>query len=168
MPIKGVDSLNKKLETMSAMDARQGIGKAIKYVQGAAKLNCSVESGELRRSILTSVDSNGGRIIGKCYTNKKYAIYVEMGTGPRGEADHSGISPEVSPSYSQSPWWIHESQIDVGLAEKYHWRKIETQKGVFYLCSGQPAQPFLYPALRDNRKKVIAIIAEESRKGVKK
>ena len=94
-------------------------------------------------------------IVGAAYTNKAYAGYVEMGTGPKGEANHSGISPVVNPSYTQNPWWIHESQIDKGLAERYHWFYIETEDGRFYQCTGQPAQPFMYPALKNNEDRVV-------------
>ena len=83
------------------------------------------------------------------------APYVEFGTGPKGQADHAGISPEVTPVYTQAPWWIHESQIDRRTAEKYRWFYIDTPQGRFYQCTGQPAHPFLYPALHDNEDKIL-------------
>ena len=106
--------------------------------------------------------------IGAVYTNKKYGPYVELGTGPRGEADHAGISPLVTPAYSQSPWWIHESQIDAKIAEKYHWFYIDTPEGRFYQCSGQPAQPFLYPALKNNEERVTRNIANYVAREIRK
>lgn len=93
--------------------------------------------------------------VGTCWTNRAYAPYVEFGTGPKGQADHAGISPEVTPVYTQAPWWIHESQIDRRTAEKYRWFYIDTPQGRFYQCTGQPAHPFLYPALHDNEDKIL-------------
>ena len=41
---------------------------------------------------------------------------------------------------------------------------IDTPEGRFYKCSGQPAQPFLYPALKDNEKEVLGIMQKEINK----
>ncbi|HEM5164059.1 TPA: HK97 gp10 family phage protein, partial [Streptococcus suis] len=71
----------------------------------------------------------------------------EFGTGPKGAANHAGISPNVSVSYRSTPWYVHESQIDVG---PYRFQKI----GEFYKMFGQVAQPYLYPALKDNEERV--------------
>lgn len=98
---------------------------------------------------------NQARAVGTCWTNRAYAPYVEFGTGPKGQANHAGISPEVTPVYTQVPWWIHESQVDRRTAEKYRWFYINTPQGRFYQCTGQPAHPFLYPALHDNEDKIL-------------
>lgn len=105
--------------------------------------------------------------VGTCFTNKSYAPYVEFGTGPKGQANHAGISPNVPVAYSQSPWWIHESQIDKGLAEKYHWFYIDTKDGRFYQCNGQPARPFMYPALKNNEEKITRLIANDIKEQLK-
>lgn len=156
--------LVRKLDSMSGIDLRKGVGRALKTVQGEAKLLCPGDSEELRSSIMTTVERIADSVIGKCFTDKRYGPYVELGTGPKGEQNHEGISPAISPAYTQSPWWIHESQVDKELAEKYHWFKITTKDGVFYQCSGQPAHPFLYPALKNNEEKVTDQIAEACRK----
>lgn len=70
-------------------------------------------------------------------------------------------------SDSQSPWWIHESQIDKGLAEKYHWFYIDTKDGRFYQCIGQPARPFMYPALKNNEEKITRLIANDIKEQLK-
>lgn len=169
--IKGLDKLLKKygsLEAAAEYGVKKAIGQGTKIAQAGAVLMCPVGDGELRQSIKTRVTVEEDRVIGTVYTNKKYAAYVELGTGPRGEADHAGISPEITPSYSQLPWWIHESQVDAKTAEKYHWFYIDTEKGRFYQCSGQPAQPFLYPGLKDNEelicRKINDVLAAEIRK----
>lgn len=161
--IEGLQKLLRKYGQLGQMAVNENmghaVGNAIKRVQAAAKLGCPVNHGELRNSIQTSVTQVSEGYVGSCYTNKKYGPYVELGTGPRGEADHEGISPDVTPAYTQEPWWIHESQIDRADAERYKWFYIDTPEGRFYRVEGQPAHPFMYPALKDNEdmaKKDIA------------
>lgn len=155
--IIGLDKLCMQLSNISAQDLVGATGEAIALVQATAKRNVQVDSGELRESIYTDVYQQGNRVIGTCFTNKEYAPYVEFGTGPRGQKSHTGISPDVNVVYKQHPWWIHESQIDKETAEKYHWFYIDTPQGRFYQCSGQPARPYLYPAIKDNTEKIKKI-----------
>jgi len=162
--IIGKESLDRRFEKMSEIDLKQGMAKAIIHVQTAAKYNCPVHDGELRNSIYTDIQGEGDPVEGICFTNKSHGPYVEFGTGPRGQASHAGISPDVAVAYAQSPWWIHESQIGQGTAETYGWFGIDTPDGRFYQCNGQPAQPFMYPALKDNREEVLNIIAESVRR----
>lgn len=133
---------------------------AANYVQAAAKLLAPADSGDLRQNIQVTVTKDVGSIVAHIGTRLEYALYVELGTGPRGAADHSGISPDISPTYSTSSWWIHESQVPAGTAEKYHWTTINTKQGKFYKCDGQPAQPYLYPALKDNEQTIGELLAE--------
>lgn len=161
--ILGALELEKKLRALSEMELRQGIEKGISLVQEDAKANCPVYDGELRESIFTEVENKDGKIRGTCYTNKQYAPYVEFGTGPKGQADHDGISPDVAVSYSQTSWWIHESQIGRDVAERYRFFHIDTENGRFYKCYGQAAQPFMYPALKNNEDAILAIIARSAK-----
>lgn len=173
--VKGLDKLMKKYNsldnTVIGAGLEKAVGASMKMVQAEAKLMCPVNDGELRQSIKTSVELREDKVIGTAYTNKKYAPYVEFGTGPKGEDSHAGISPLVSLSYSQSPWWIHESQVDKDVAEKYHWFSIDTPEGRFYQTSGQAAQPFMYPALKNNEDRATRNISNylirEIRKAVK-
>lgn len=116
-------------------------------VQAEAKLRAPANEGELRNSIKVRVKMEGDRVIGEVFTNSDHGAYVELGTGLKGQASHSGISPDVSVSYRSSPWFVHEDQINVG---PYHFQKV----GEFYKMYGQPAQPYLYPALKDNQERV--------------
>lgn len=163
--IVGFKSLEKKFDNLSDVNLKKPVGQAISMVQGAAKEKCRSVSGELRSSIYTSVAEVGDGVVrGTCYTNKEYAPYVEFGTGQKGQANHNGISPDVAVAYSQSPWWIHESQIDKEMAERYHFFYIDTPNGRFYQSSGQPAQPFMYPALKDNEDDATDIMAKAIRR----
>lgn len=165
--INGMDKFIKHLEKYSNISMKQPVSQAISMVQAAAKAECVSSTGELRESIFTAVNGEGSRAEGVCYTNKKYAPYVEFGTGPKGQEAHEGISPEITVAYSQSPWWIHESQIDKELAEKYHWFYIDTKDGRFYQCKGQPARPFMYPALKNNESKVMEIVQKAIKEQMK-
>ena len=146
MSVSGADDIDRALEKLSGLDMKQAVADAIQLVRSAAVNNCSVNTGELRQSIFADVEGNSEKAEGICWTNKAYAPYVEFGTGPKGQADHAGISPDVTPVYSQSPWWIHE---------RYRWFYIDTPQGRFYQCTGQPAHPFMYPALHDNEDKIM-------------
>lgn len=150
------DELDKKLKQLAEIDMKRAVAQAIQIVRLAAVNNCHADTGELRQSIYAEVTGDSTRAVGTCWTNKAYAPYVEFGTGPKGQADHAGISPDVTPVYTQSPWWIHESQVDRRVAEKYRWFYIDTPEGRFYQCTGQPAHPFMYPALHDNEDKILS------------
>ena len=150
------DELDKKLKQLAEIDMKRAVGEVIQIVRLAATLNCPIDTGELQQDIAADVEGDSIRAIGTCWTNKAYAPYVEFGTGPKGQADHAGISPDVTPVYTQSPWWIHESQVDRRVAEKYRWFYIDTPEGRFYQCTGQPAHPFMYPALHDNEDKILS------------
>lgn len=158
--IEGLDDLEKRLTQYQSISLERPVAQAISHIQTAAKGKCSAKSGELGKSIFTALETRGNTVTGTCYTNKRYGPYVEFGTGPRGQENHRGVSPNVSVAYTQSPWWIHESQIDGELAEKYHWFHIDTPEGRFYQCNGQPARPYMYPALKDNEEEVVQIIKE--------
>jgi HK97 gp10 family phage protein len=170
--VKGLDKLMKKYSGLSSSVTGPGleraVGASIKMVQGEAKLLCPVNDGELRQSIKAAIELQGDKVIGTAYTNKKHGPYVEFGTGPVGEVEHAGISPEVSPTYTQSPWWIHESQIDKETVEKYHFLSVETPHGRFYQTSGQAAQPFMYPALKNNEDRATRDISGYLKREIRK
>lgn len=157
---KLLDSLGK----LSQTDLYGAVARGIKNVQAEAKSLCPVHDGELRDSIYISVENSEDGIRGTCYTNKSYAAYVEFGTGPKGQANHEGISPDVAVSYRQSPWWIHESQVGRETAERYGWPYIDTPDGRFYCCSGQAAQAYMYPALKNNEQEIERIFEEAVKK----
>ena len=164
--ILGEEDLLKDFDALARINMKSAIGEGITYVQAVAKGNCpvGVGGGELRESIVAEVKEQGDSTIGTCYTDKKYGIYVEFGAGPKGQADHEGISPEIAVTYRQDPWWIHESDIDPATVEYYNFFCIETKVGKFYRSKGQAAQPFMYPALANNIEDVEAIVADELRR----
>lgn len=155
--LKGIQKLSDQLGKIGDADIRKCILQLAMKIQGQAKLLAPVSgvvsgAGELRDSIRVRVETRDGYVIGTCYTNKAYAVFVEMGTGPKGQADHAGIAPGIPVAYTPEPWWVHEgpgeNEVSRETGEGYHWFHIDTKQGRFYKVEGQPAQPYMYPAYK--------------------
>lgn len=152
MNVQNVDKLLQKLkkldldvnDTLAPIMARQS-----KLIQGEAKDLCPVDLGQLRNSILTTTRKSKYKITALVHTNTEYAAYVEFGTGKVGESTPVADKYPGSLAYKQTKWKVNIP--DVG------WRYVE----------GQPAQPFLYPALKNNEERVRDNIAEELRQVIR-
>lgn len=148
--IVGLESLLKKLDKLGGNIEEiltQSIGQQTKLVQGDAKDLCPVDLGDLRNSIKENVKKYKGRIVGVVSTNSDHAAYVEFGTGKVGERTNKNT--KVNVSYKQDKWLVNIP--DVGP------RWIE----------GQPAQPYLYPALKNNEERIIENIKADVRKAIR-
>ncbi|MCI9312680.1 MAG: HK97 gp10 family phage protein [Erysipelotrichaceae bacterium] len=175
--LEGLDQLLKKMEFLSDFMTESKLPEILDrankgIVQAAAKLECPVREigggGELRNSIKTSLERRDSKVIATTYTNKRYAAYVEFGTGPVGQENHDGVSPEFVPSYSQHGWGIPADEVDEADAERYGWQKRTYQGKDYYMTSGQPAHPFMYPALKNNEAKVATRVKSDLRKEIRK
>ena len=116
-------------------EMRQALGKACAYVERKAKEKApkgKVKGGELRRSIKSRVEEENGDLVGTIYSDAEYAPYVEYGTGLFAE---NGGRQDV-------PW------------------SYQDDKGEWHTTSGQKPQPFLRPALNENRAEIIRILKE--------
>lgn len=129
--IEGLDGL---LDTFSAIEdtqaLKQAMGKACALVEGEAKKKAPKGNGELRRSIESNVEDNGGKIVGVVSTPLEYAPYVEFGTGLF--AEESGRK--------DVPWCYQD------------------EKGEWHSTRGQKPQPYLRPALHENRENILRIL----------
>lgn len=106
--------------------------KACLLVEREAKTKCPVgDSGTLRQSIASSVESSDNSVIGYVYTNIQYAPYVEYGTG---------LFAAKGNGRTDVPWCYQDA------------------KGEWHLTSGQMPQPFMVPALNENRNKIKQIL----------
>ena len=141
MKIEGLDRLYRKIEQLKNIDIQPIIEDATARVRDEARMRVPVDTGELQNSIDYDIEETDKGYVGKVFSNKKHAIYVELGTGPKGEANHIGISPQIKPIYSPSGWVYYDE---------------DKQKFIF--TKGQPARPFMYPALHDNRNKISKFI----------
>lgn len=132
---------------------RAGLGSGLQKIAGAAKMLCPVDTGSLRNSIKTRMTFDGeGALVGEVYVGKQYGVFVEMGTGPKGEQSHAGVNPEWLSKVTYSPkGWVYP-----------------TDDGEFRHTLGQPARPFLYPAYRSEKHKVADEIRRAIRRYAKK
>lgn len=154
--------LEAKLEKLATIDMMPGVAKAISLVQESAKALCPVKDGELRSSIYTDTEREDDVCRGICYTNKKYATYVEFGTGPNGQESHAGVSPNVDVVYSQTGWMMPAEAMSMEEAEGYGFgiAKDENENPIGYYTNGQAARPFMYPALKNNEDEAVQIIVD--------
>ena len=110
----------------------KSVGKACSVVERAAKQKAPKDNGELRRSITSKVEQDGNDAIGIVFTPLEYAPYVEYGTGLFAE---DGGRKNV-------PWCYQDD------------------KGEWHSTSGMHPQPFLRPALNENREQIKKILGE--------
>ena len=128
---KRLQKILESLEEVANADGiRQAMGKACALVEREAKQKAPKDTGELRRSITSEVKEEGGEIQGIVFTPLEYAPYVEYGTGLFAE---NGGRTDV-------PWCYQDD------------------KGEWHSTSGMKPQPFMRPALDENREQIIDII----------
>lgn len=131
--IEGIGKVLKRLEKLSNTEnIEKAMGKACAVVEAAAKQNAPKDTGALRRSITSKVDTEGKEVIGTIFTSLEYAPYIEYGTGLFAE---SGGRKDV-------PW------------------NYQDDKGEWHSTSGQKPQPFMRPAIEDNRNEIVKILKE--------
>lgn len=154
----GLGTFFSKLDKLTDIDKEvfRAVDECGQFVRDDARLRVPVDTSDLRKSIDHTTEIQSGEVISTIHTNSDHAAYVEFGTGPVGAANHAGISPEISVSYRQDKWL---GKIP-GLVS-------DTDSGLRYIA-GQPAQPYLYPALKENEDQIetklqndIARILEE-------
>lgn len=98
--VQGAERLMRKLAALGG-DVDEVVRKSLrdggKMVQGTAKANCAVDTGQLRNSIATTMESEHTVSVG---TNVEHGPYVELGTGQRGDPsvahrqDWAGMAPQ--------------------------------------------------------------------------
>lgn len=126
--IDGLTELLKKLEHLGGDCEKalsDGLNNGALHVQETAKRLAPYDTGKLRGSI--SIEEEKPLQIG-IGTNVEYAPYVEFGTGTQGD-------PSVSHTTRES--WTYMGS-----------------DGKFYTSHGQPPQPFLAPALEQEKENV--------------
>ena len=133
--------------------------QAAEHIVSAAVGLCPVgPSAFLQNSIGYSIQSDGSKVTAYVGTNAEYALYVEYGTGPIGAAHHEGVSPDYSKEYRPTPWLVPKEKLDPDAIKIYNWEPVHTKTGLCYRMYGQAAQPFLYPAVKDNEHTINSII----------
>lgn len=131
--IEGLDEVLAKIDSMGdTVEIEMAVGKACALIERSAKEKAPKDTGALKQSITSKVEKTGDDIQGVVFTPLEYAPYVEYGTGLFAE---SGGRTDV-------PWCYQDD------------------KGEWHSTSGQKPQPFMRPAVNENRTRVIEIIKE--------
>ena len=131
--IEGIDELFEELDGLvDTQRLEAALGKACALVERSAKEKAPKGTGELRRSITSKVIPNGNGAIGVVFTPLEYAPYVEFGTGLFAE---NGGRQDV-------PW------------------NYQDDKGEWHSTSGMKPQPYMRPALNENREQIKRILGE--------
>lgn len=118
------------------------------FIRDDARLRVPVDTGDLRKSIQHTTRETEGGIETVVHTNSDHAAFVEFGTGPVGAANHPGIAPGIQPVYAREKW---RGVIPFLVSE--------TDPGIRFIA-GQPAQPYLYPALKENEQQLKDYLAD--------
>lgn len=131
--VEGLNGLVERLESLlDAEHLKRAMGQACAVVERSAKEKAPKGVGELRRSITSEVRQDGGVVEGIVFTPLEYAPYVEFGTGLFAE---NGGRQDV-------PW---------------HYKDDE---GEWHTTSGMHPQPYMRPALNENREVIKRILKE--------
>ena len=128
---EGLEDVLAAFDEIDEEKVEAALNKAALIVERSAKQNAKKgKTGELRRSIKSKVENNGLEIRGIVYTPLLYAPYVEYGTGLFAE---NGGRTDV-------PWCYQDV------------------KGEWHYTSGMSPQPYMRPALNENRERILEII----------
>lgn len=166
MSVIGLKSLVDKIERLKELQIERIMGNVGAQIRDAAKENAPTKTAELQNSISYRVEHRDDSVDAIVFTPKEYAMYVEFGTGPAGEENHKGISPNVTPRYSPTGWLVPIE--DFPDYADYNYKPITIGGKQFIPSRGQKAQPYLYPALKDNQKKAKAYIKKQVKAEIKK
>lgn len=130
---EGMEEILGQLEELASVSQMEkALEKACALVERSAKEKAPQGVGDLRRSITSKIENNGEEIQGVVYTPLEYAPYVEYGTGLFAE---EGGRQDV-------PWHYQD------------------EKGEWHSTSGQHPQPYMRPALDENREQILEILKE--------
>lgn len=131
--IEGLDEVISSLESrLSDAELSQSLKKACMLVERSAKQKAPKGDGALRRSITSEVRQDTTELYGIVFTPLEYAPYVEYGTGLFAE---DGGRQEV-------PWHYQDDS------------------GEWHSTSGMKPQPYLRPALNENRENIKRLLLE--------
>ena len=128
----GIEDIIEKFEKLVDKNTLESnMNKACALVEGAAKENAPKDTGALRRSIESEVESSNNGVVGIVFSPLEYAPYVEFGTGLFAE---KGGRKDVPGAYK------------------------DDKTGELIFTKGQKPQPYLRPALHNNREKITEIL----------
>ena len=120
------------------------MNKATELVHGQAKALVPPNgTGYLAGSIHMQVKATDTEVQGRVYTNAEYAAYVEFGTGIKGNGTYPYQVEGLSLDYKDKGWAYYDED-----------------KGEWIYTKGQKAQPYMYPALKENERTIKRMFKE--------
>lgn len=129
---EGLEGVLERLDDIGDVENYQAaLQKACLIVETEAVKTAPKQDGILRSSITSKVDG----LTGVVYTPLEYAPYVEYGTGLYATGTGGGRK--------DVPWVYRDEKT-----------------GNFYSTVGQHPQPYMRPALDNNREKIIKLLQE--------
>lgn len=173
--IRGMDRLRRKVKMLpslvkeAAVDATNEVadtahGYAVQELQSSIKYPTS----EMARSVqIESATIFQDVIKASIYTLKQSYIFREFGTGPVGEASPKDLPPGITPVYTQDKWFFPTSSVDRDLNALYGMLIVSIKEVEFYMTRGQPARPWLYPALKEAAEDAEEIYIENINRKLK-
>lgn len=144
--LKGFDELIKAIKDSPDKLQRKSVLTAQKLsneVAGLARAGCPVDTGRTRNSIEAYTEVDGTTIEGGARSSYPVAIYLEMGTGPVGEASGHPMAGEMGVSYRPDGWIYQSERVAQLRGEEYE----SGVKGGYVYTEGQPARAFMYNAI---------------------
>lgn len=152
---EGMDVVISKMEDIaSAEKLQQAITTATLYLEG--EVAKKAPKGEIQQSIASKVEDGKGTV----YSNNRLAPYVEYGTGKFSEHPMGGRK--------EVPWVYVEGQSNEPSRKTIHTEYTADRAVKFLRSQGLPAvktygskpQPFMRPALDENRDTITGILGE--------
>ncbi|MEG0294498.1 HK97 gp10 family phage protein [Enterococcus sp.] len=173
--IKGLSSLRRKTQQLPELikkavsEATDEVaelvqGYAVQSIQSSTKHGSSELAGSVKKDVIESTE---GRIQGYVRTDKESHIYREFGTGPIGQASKKDLPPGFYPTYTQTPWGIPVLETGKDLEALYGFRRYEYNGKEYFWTLGQPAHPWLYPALKEGMEEAPEIYKEKLNQALK-
>lgn len=139
--IKGMAELTRRLreiKTAISDDLENAGTKGMLIIEGGAKDKVSVDTGDLRRRIITkTLEKTESSVKIATGTNLEYGPYLEYGTGIYAENGEGRKTP-----------WVYKY---TGTKGPEGWR----------FTRGMRAKPFLRPAYDENKERVQEVVREE-------
>lgn len=134
--VRGVDAVIERFEGIASGEKiYQAMGTACARVERSAKQKAHKirRTGALANSIKSKREIDGNKVLGIVFTELEYAPYVEYGTGLFAEN---------------------------GQGRKTGWAYEDEKTGETIWTRGQKPQPYLRPALNENREKIVEDLKE--------
>ncbi len=162
--MKGFDDLMKTFKESPNALHRQlilTVQKEAEKLAGLARAGCPVDTGQTRNSIQAYVEVHGEEIEGGARSSDPVAVYLEMGTGPKGQASEHPMAGELGVTYSPDGWRYQSEKVAAMRGEEY----IPGETGGWVYTEGQSAKAFLYNAMvamEDELTAAFGAAAEEA------